>query len=73
MNWHRIFAAAVSTRASDIHLQEGRCLFLRAAGDLYSWGNMVLDADEIRRLLLKIGWSFFIRIFASTDSLSIAG
>lgn len=57
MSWQKVFAAAVSARASDIHLQEGRCPLLRLAGELRLWGNRILDAAEIRCWLLETGWN----------------
>lgn len=56
MSWQKVFVAAVTVGASDIHLQEGRCPLLRLAGELRSWGDRILDEAEIRRWLLETGW-----------------
>lgn len=56
MSWQKVFVAAVTAGASDIHLQEGRCPLLRLAGELRSWGDRILDEAEIRRWLLETGW-----------------
>ncbi len=56
MSWQAVFAAAVSRRASDIHLQEGRRPMLRQAGELQEWGQDVLDAVMIRQWLQETGW-----------------
>ena len=53
-----VLAAAVESKASDIHLQEGRYPLMRLGSDLVPWGNYCVCGEAISAWLQSLGQSF---------------
>lgn len=61
-----VLAAAVQSKASDVHLQEGRLPLLRLGAELFPWGNHRVGGEEISAWLQALGQPFDGRPYVST-------
>ena len=68
MNMEKLVSEAIQSRASDIHLQEGRRPRLRIKGDLVPWGQTPFQRRTILPWLCKYGNSELV-----SQSFSLAG